>query len=112
MELVGPFQCFGIVVFVVTTSATFFNGVDLTVVFPSMLPPVIVMAITLLITLVAGIIALIAAIKIVVLTMVATVVIVVWGVVRAWNPCCFFDDYLFSIIGIRIFFSSGQECCD
>ena len=110
MELAGSFQCFGIVFFVVATSATFLNGVDLTVVVPSTLAPVIVTAITPLITLVAvvtGIVALVAAIKIVVPTTVAVVVVTVWGVVRAWKPCCFFDDYLFSIIGIRIFFSSG-----
>ena len=112
MELAGPFQCFGVVIFVVTTSAPFFNSVDLAVVFPSTLGPIIVTAITPLITLVtvvAGIIALVAAIKIIVLTMVAVVVIAVWGVVGAWNPCCFFDDYLFSIIGIHIFFMSGKE---
>ena len=110
MELVGPFQCFGVVFFVVTTSAPFFDGVDLAVVFPSTLAPVIVMAITPLITLVAvvaGVVALVAVIKLVVLTTIAMVVVVVWGVVGAWNPCCFFDDYLFSIIGIRIFFSSS-----
>ena len=110
MELAGPFQCFGVVFFVVTTFATFFDDVDLVIVFPSMLAPVIVMAITPLITLVAvvtGVVVLVAAIKIVVSTMVAAVVVAVWGVVGAWNPCCFFDDYLFSIIGIRIFFSSG-----
>ena len=110
MELAGSFQCFGIVFFIVATSATFFNGVDLAVIFPSMLAPVIVTAITPLITLVAvvaGIVALVAAIKIVVLTTVVAVVVAVWGVVGAWNPCSFFDDYLFSIIGIRIFFSSG-----
>ena len=107
MELAGSFQCFGVVFFVIATSATFFNDVDFIVVFPSTLAPVIVTAITPLITLVTvvvGVVALIAAIKIVVPTTVATVVIAVWGVVRAWNPCCFFDDYLFSIIGIRIFF--------
>ena len=107
MELAGPFQCFGVVFFVVTISATFFNGVDLAVVFPSTLAPVIVTAITPLITLVvvvAKIVALVVAIKIVVLTSVAAVVVAVWGAVGAWNPCCFFDDYLFSIIGICIFF--------
>ena len=107
MELVGSFQCFGVVFFIVAMSATFFNGVDFTVIFPSTLAPVIVMTITPLITLVvvvAKIIALVAAIKIVVLTTVAAVLIAVWGVVGAWNPCYFFDDYLFSIIGIRIFF--------
>ena len=110
MELAGSFQCFGVVFFIVATFATFFNGVDLAVVFPSTLAPVIVTTITPLITLVAvvtGIIALVVAIKIVVLTTVAAVIVAVWVVVRAWNPCCFFDDYLFSIIGIRIFFSSG-----
>ena len=101
------FQCFGVVFFVVATSATFFNGVDFVVIFPSTLAPVIVMAIMPLITLVAvvaGIVALVAAIKVVVPTMVAAVVVVVWEVVGARNPCCFFDDYLFSIIGIHIFF--------
>ena len=115
MELAGPFQCFGIVFFVVTTSATFFDGVDLAVVFPSTLAPVIVMAVTPLITLVvviAGVIALVAAVKIVIPTTVAVVVIMVWGVVGAWNPYRFFDDYLFSIVGIRIFLGSGQERCD
>ena len=110
MELAGSFQCFGLVFFVVVTSATFFNGVDFTVIFPSTLAPIIVTAITSLITLVAvvaGIVALVAAIKIVVPTTVAVVVVVVWGVVGAWNPCCFFNDYLFSIIGVRIFFSSS-----
>ena len=57
-----------------------------------------------LVVVVAGIIALVAAIKIVILTTVAAVVVAVWGVVGAWNPFCFFDDYLFSIIGVRIFF--------
>ena len=107
MELAGSFQCFGIVFFVVATSATFFNDVDFTIIFPSMLAPVIVTAITPMITLavvVARIVALIAAIKIVIPTTVAAVVVAVWGVVGAWNPCCFFDDYLFSIIGVRIFF--------
>ena len=110
MELAGPFQCFGIVFFIVTMSAPFFNGVDLAVVFLSTLAPVIITAITPLITLVvvvAKIIALVVANKIVVPTTVAVVVIAVWGVVGAWNPCCFFDDYLFSIISIHIFFSSG-----
>ena len=110
MDLVGPFQCFGVVVLVVTTSTTLFNGVDLVVVFPSMLAPVIITAIAPLITLVAvvaGVIALVAAIKIIVPTTVAAVVVAVWRVVGAWNPCCFFDDYLFSIIGVRIFFSSS-----
>ena len=107
MELAGPFQCFGVVVFIVTTSATLFNGVDLAIVFLSTLAPVIVTAVTPLITLVtvvAGVIALVAAVKMVVPTTVAAVVLAVWGVVGAWNPCCFFDDYLFCIIGIRIFF--------
>ena len=79
MELVGPFQCFGIVVFIVTMSATLFNGVDLAVVFPSMLAPVIVTAVTPLITLVtvvAGVVALVAAVKIVVPTTVTVVVVV------------------------------------
>ena len=82
----------------------------LAVVFPSTLAPIIVTAITPLITLVmvvAGIVALVAAIKIVIPTMVAAVVVAVWGVVEARNPCCFFNDYLFSIIGVRIFFSSS-----
>ena len=91
------------------TSATFFNGVDFTVIFLSTLAPVIVTAVTPLITLVTGVIALITAVKIVVLTTVAAVVVVVWGVVGAWNPCCFFDNYLFSVVGVRIFLSSGQE---
>ena len=107
MELVGPFQCFGVVFFVVATSATFLNGVDLTVVFPSTLARVIVTAIMPLITLVAGVVALVAAIKIVVPTTVAAVVVMVWRVVGAWNPCYFFDDYLFSIVGIHIFLGSG-----
>ena len=108
MELAGPFQCFGVVVFVVTTSAPFFNGVDLAIVFPSTLPPVIVTAITPLITLVAvvaGVVALVAAVKIVVPTMVAAVIIVVWGVVEARDSYCFFDNYLFSVVGVRIFLS-------
>ena len=115
MELAGFFQCFGVVFFIVATSTTFFNGVDLAVVFPSTLAPVIITGITPLITLVTvvtGIIALVAAIKIVVPTMVAVVVVAVWGVIGAWNPCCFFDDYLFSIVGICIFLGSGQERCD
>ena len=110
MELAGSLQCFGIVFFIVATSATFFNGVDFAVIFPSTLAPVVVTAITPLITLVVvvmRIVALVAAIKIVVPTMVAAVVVMVWGVVRAWNPCCFFDDYLFSIIGVHIFFRSS-----
>jgi len=80
MELAGPLQCFGIVIFIVTTSATLFNGIDLTVVFPSTLAPVIVMAVTLLITSVAvvtGVIVLVAVVKTVVPTMVATVIVVV-----------------------------------
>ena len=108
MELAGPFQCFGIVVFVITMSATLFNGIDLAVVFPSTLAPVIVTAVTpliMLVAVVAGVVvALVAVIKIVVPTTVAAVVVAVWEVVGAWNPCCFVDDYLFSIIGIRIFF--------
>ena len=78
MELAGPLQCLGIVVFIVTTSATLFNGVDLAVVFPSTLAPVIVTAVTpliMLVTVVAGVIALVAAVKIVVPTTVAAVVI-------------------------------------
>ena len=89
MELAGSFECFGIVFFVVATSATFLNGVDLTVVFPSTLAPVIVMAITPLITLVAvvaGIVALVAAIKIIVSTTIAAVVVVVWGAGRSMEP--------------------------
>ena len=80
MELAGPLQCFGVVVFVVTTSATLFNSIDLAVVFPSTLAPVIVTAVTPLITLVAvvaGVIALVVAVKTVASTMVATVVIAV-----------------------------------
>ena len=80
MELVGPLQCFGVVVFVVTTSATLFNGIDLAVVFPSTLAPVIVTAVTLLITsvaVVAGVVALVAAVKTVAPTTVATVVVAV-----------------------------------
>ena len=114
MELAGSFQCFGIVFFVIATSATFFNDIDFAVIFPSTLAPIIVTAITPLITLVtvvAGVVALVAVIKIVVPTTVVAVVIAVWGVVRAWNPCCFFDDYLFSVISICIFLGSGQERC-
>ena len=110
MELVGSFQYFGIVFFIVAMSATFFNDVDFAVVFPSTLAPVIIMAVTPLITLVAvvtGVVALVAAVKIVVLTTVAAVVVVVQEVVGAWNPCCFFDNYLFSVIGVRIFLSGG-----
>ena len=112
---VGSFQCFGVVFFVVATSATFFNGVDFTIIFPSTLAPVIVTVITPLITLVAvvaGVVALVAAIKIVVSTTVATVVVSVWRVVEAWNPCCLFDDYLFSVVSVRVFLSGGQEHCD
>jgi hypothetical protein len=90
--------------------ATFFDDVDLAIIFLSTLAPVIVTAVMPLITLVPvvmGVIALVAAVKIVVPTMVATVVVAVWGVVRAWNPCCFFDNYLFSIVIIRIFLCSG-----
>ena len=65
-----------------------------------------------LVTVVARVIALVAAVKIVVPTTVAVVVIAVWGVVGARNPCCFFDNYLFSIVGIRIFLGSGQERYD
>ena len=105
MELAGPFQCFGVVVFIVTTSATFFNGVDLIVIFLSMLASVIITAITPLITLVVvvtKIVALVAVIKIVVPTTIAVVIVAVWGVVKAWNPCCFFNNYLFSVVGVRI----------
>ena len=115
MELAGSFQCFGIVFFVIAMSATFLNDVDLAVVFPSTLAPVIVTSITLLITLVTmvvGVVALVVAVKIVVPTTVAAVIVAAWRVVGAWNPCCFFDDYLFSIVGIHIFLSSGQERCD
>ena len=52
VELARSFQCFGVVFFVVTTPTTFFNGVDLAVVFPGTLAPIIVTAITPLITLV------------------------------------------------------------
>ena len=86
-----------VVFLVVATSATFLNGVDLAVVFPSTLAPVIVTVVTPLITLVTvvvGVVALVAAVKIVAPTTVAVVVVVVWGVVGAWNPCCFFNDYL------------------
>ena len=110
MELAEPFQCFGIVIFIVMASATLFNGVDLTIVFPSMLAPVIVTAVTpliMLVTVVMGVVALVAAIKIVIPTMVAAVVVAVWEVVGAWNPCCFFNNYLFSIVGVRIFLSGG-----
>ena len=67
MELAGSFQCFCIVFFVVATYATFFNGVDLAVVFPSTLAPVIITVVTPLITLVtvvAGVVAQVAAVKI------------------------------------------------
>ena len=110
VELARSFQCFGVVFFVVATSTTFFNDVDFAVIFPSTLALVIVTVIMLLITLVvvvAGIVALVVAIKIVVPTTVAVVVVVVWGVVGAWNPCCFFNDYLFSIISVHIFFSGS-----
>ena len=89
MELARSFQCFGVVLFIVVTSATFFNGVDLAIVFPSTLAPVIVTAITPLITLVvvvAKIVALVAAIKIVVPTTVAAVVIAVWGGGQSMEP--------------------------
>ena len=82
MELAGSFQCFSVVFFVVTTSATFFDGVDLAVVFPSTLAPVIVTVVTPLITLVAvvaRVVALVTAVKIVVSTTVAVVVVAVWG---------------------------------
>ena len=80
MELAGPLQCFGVVVFVVTTSTTLFNGIDLAVVFPSMPAPVIITAVTLLITsvtVVTGVVELVAAVKTVAPTMVATVVVTV-----------------------------------
>ena len=115
MELVGPFQCFGVVFFIVTTSTTFLDGVDFAIVFPSTLALVIVTAVTPLITLivvVTGVVALVEAVKIVVPTMVAAVVVVVWGVIGAWNPCCFFDNYLFSVVGVCIFLSNGQVRCD
>ena len=89
MELAGPFQCFGIVVFVITTSATLFNSIDLAVVFLSTLAPVIVTAVTPLFTLVvvvAGVIALVAAVKIIVPTTVAAVVVAVWGGGRSVEP--------------------------
>ena len=73
------------------------------------------MAVTSLITLVAvvvGVVALVAAIKIVAPTTIATVVVAVWGVVGARNPCCFFNNYLFSVVGVRVFLSGGQERCD
>ena len=91
-----------------TTPAPFFDGVDFAIVFPSMLAPVIIMVVMSLITLVvvvAGVVALVAAVKIVAPTTIAAVVVVVWGVVGARNPCCFFDNYLFSVVGIRIFLS-------
>ena len=115
MELAGPLQCFGVVVFIVTTSTSLFNSIDLAIIFPSTFAPVIVTAVTPLITLVtvvAGVIALVAAVKIVVPTTIAAVIVAVWRVVRAWNPCCFFNDYLFSVVGVCIFLSDGQECCD
>ena len=80
MELAGPLQCLGVVVFIVTTSATLFNGVDLAVVFPSTLAPVIVMAVAPLNTLVAvvaGVVVLVAVVKTVVPTTVAAVVVAV-----------------------------------
>ena len=80
MELARPFQCFGVVVFVVTTSATLFNGIDLAFVFPSTLAPVIITVVAPLITLVvvvAGVVVLVAAVKTVVQTTVAAVVIAV-----------------------------------
>ena len=115
MELAGPLQCFSVVVFVVTTSATLFNGIDLAIIFPSTLAPVIVTAVTPLITLVtmvAGVVALVAVVKIVVPTTIAAVIVAVWRVVGAWNPCYFFNDYLFSIVSVRVFLSGGQERCD
>ena len=89
MELAGPLQCFGIIFFVVTTSAPFFDGVDFTIVFPSTLAPVIVTAVTPLITLVAvvaGVVALVAAVKIVIPITVAAVVVAVWGGSRSVEP--------------------------
>ena len=89
MELAGPLQCFGVIFFVVTTSAPFFDGVDFAIVFPSTLAPVIIMGVTLLITLVAvvaGVVALVATVKIVVPTTVAAVVIAVWGGGRSAEP--------------------------
>ena len=115
MELAGSLQCFGVVVLVVSTSAALFHSIDLAVVFPSALAPVIVAAVAPLITLipvVAGVVALVAAVKIVVPTTIATVIVAVWGVVGAWNPCCFFNDYLFSVVSVRIFLSGGQKRCD
>ncbi|XP_066396041.1 granule-bound starch synthase 1b, chloroplastic/amyloplastic-like [Miscanthus floridulus] len=56
------------------TSAALFHGIDLAVVFPSTLAPIIVMTVASLITLVtvvAGVVALVAAVKIVVSTMIA-----------------------------------------
>ena len=89
MELAGPFQCFGVVFFVVMTSATFFDGVDLAVVFSSTLAPVIVTAVTpliMLVAVIARVIALVATVKIVVPTTVAMVVVVVWGGGRSVEP--------------------------
>ena len=60
MELAGSFQCFGVVFFVVATSATFFNDVDFAVIFSSTLVPIIVTAITPLITLVVVVVKIIA----------------------------------------------------
>ena len=115
MELARALQCLGVIVFVVTTSSALFHSIDLAIVFPSALASVIVTAVAPLITLitvVAGVVALVAAVKIVVPTTVAAVIIAVWGVVGAWNPCCFFDNYLFSVVGVRIFLSGGQLRCD
>ena len=89
MELAGSFQCFGVVFFIIATSATFFNDVDFTVIFPSTLAPVIVTAVTSLITLVAvvaGVVALVAAVKIVAPTTIAAVVVAVWGGGRSAEP--------------------------
>ena len=89
MELAGSFQCFGVVFFVVAMSATFLNGVDLAIVFPSTLAPVIVTAVTSLITLVAvvaGVVALVAGVEIVVSTTVTVVVVAVWGGGRSAEP--------------------------
>ena len=89
MELVGSFQCFGVVFFIVATSATFFNDVDFAIIFPSMLAPVIVTVVTPLITLIAvvtGIVALVTVIKIVVPTTVAAVVVAVWGGGQSVEP--------------------------
>ena len=115
MELAGSFQCFGIVFFVIATSATFFNDVDFAVVFPSTLAPIIVTAITPLITLVAvvaEVIALVAAVKIVAPTTVVAVVVTVWGVVGAWNPCCFFDNYLSYFLAVARSAVTDQVSCE